>query len=101
MGLRKELLASEVHGQHMESLGNNVDYIIIWKDSKDVLWESPLKVTSFIGTAEMGLRKSIDEEHVALKFQKLLKDFELSLTWWCHEGQQYFLNGVRDGVAFD
>lgn len=36
-GFRKELFISEVHGQHMESIGGSAYYIIIRKDSKDFL----------------------------------------------------------------
>lgn len=36
-GFRKDLFISEVHGQHMESVGGSAYYIIIRKDSKDFL----------------------------------------------------------------
>lgn len=36
-GLKKELFALEVHGQHMESIRGSAYCIIIRKDSKDFL----------------------------------------------------------------
>lgn len=43
----------------------------------------------------------INEKYIALKIKKLLKYFQLVLTLWYHESQYLFLNGVKDGVAFD